>query len=100
MLIVEDMLDAGPDLRAPMVGGLLPLVQPAPAVALLVNPALVAQRPQLFLACLGPVGRIGPNGTVRILFVEEVVEDLAVMHPCGGLLARMVGSLPVCRLLA
>ena len=63
-----------------MVGGLFLLIQPAPAVALLMDPAFIALRPQLVLTGFGPVGRVGPDGAPRILLVEEIVEGLAVVH--------------------
>ncbi len=44
------------------------------------NSALVTAFPQLLLARLGPVGRVGPDGAVAILLVQHLVEDLAVVH--------------------
>jgi hypothetical protein len=80
VLITEDMLDAGPDLRRPMVAGLRLLAQFAPAVALLVNPTLVASRPQLLIATFGSVCGISPDRPAAVLLVKEFVENLAVMH--------------------
>jgi len=76
----EHVLDPRPHSRTGLVAPLLPLAQRPVAMTLAVDPALQAPRLQLRLDLRRAIGAVRPHLGGRVVRIENVIHDLAVVH--------------------
>ena len=80
LLETEDMLDAGAHLGALAVSRFLLGVERLPGLALLADVTLVAGLIEDRLGLFAAVGAVGPHPGIRVVGIDEIIEDAAVVH--------------------